>query len=341
VTTTGYGDLQSGRNEDRWYTGSFAGTSSATPIVAGALACVQGVHSAHLFDERLTPSTARRLLRETGTPQTDAPGRPATQHIGNRPSLGQLIPGPVIYALEPVADGSRLLWYRHLGRRDGTAAWAEGPRMLTKSWERLLPFSDRAGVIYAVHENGDLFWQRHLGAGDGSDTWSPTVRIGNGWDFAHIFCAGAGAIYAVRNFGIDPATGRQLGGDLLMYQHLGWSDGTPRWNGDPHLVSTKWFFDHVFAGDDGVIYGVTRDGNLWRHHHDGRGVRADIWGPRQQIGRGWIFDTVFYGGDGVIYAIDAAGDLWWDRDTPDKAPEDGPAHLRVGNGWHFRTVFGG
>jgi len=244
----------------------------------------------------------------------------------------------------PVAGpptGGQLLWYRHLGRRDGTDAWADGPRMLTKGWDRLTPFSGRAGVVYAINGDGDLLWRRHIGAGDGSNSWSPVVKIGSGWDFTHVFCAGAGAIYAVRGFGIDPVTGRQLGGDLLMYEHLGWSDGTPRWNGEPQLVGTKWFFDHIFAGDDGVIYAVTRDGDLWRYYHDGRGVRANIWGARQQIGRGWVFDSVFYGGGGVIYAIDAAGDLWWDRDDASKGPRSGPPHLRVGQGWHFETVFGG
>ena len=43
VTTTGYGDLQGGPDEDVWYTDQFSGTSSASPIVVGALGCVQGM----------------------------------------------------------------------------------------------------------------------------------------------------------------------------------------------------------------------------------------------------------------------------------------------------------
>ena len=39
VTTTGYGDLQGGADEDVWYTDRFSGTSSASPIVVGAVAC--------------------------------------------------------------------------------------------------------------------------------------------------------------------------------------------------------------------------------------------------------------------------------------------------------------
>jgi hypothetical protein len=91
VTTTGYGDLQGGESVDLWYTSRFSGTSSASPIVVGALACVQGVLRAH-GRPRLSPARARELLRQTGSPQQDAPGRPATQRIGRRPDLRQLIP---------------------------------------------------------------------------------------------------------------------------------------------------------------------------------------------------------------------------------------------------------
>ena len=38
----------------------------------------------------LTPAQVRSFLRSTGSPQQDAPGRPATQRIGNRPDLRAL-----------------------------------------------------------------------------------------------------------------------------------------------------------------------------------------------------------------------------------------------------------
>lgn len=90
VTTTGYGDLQDSANLDLRYTDSFSGTSSASPIVVGALACLQGVLRAQGLTP-LTPARARELLRSTGSPQQDAPDRPATQRIGNRPDLRQLV----------------------------------------------------------------------------------------------------------------------------------------------------------------------------------------------------------------------------------------------------------
>ena len=89
VTTCGYGDLQGGTNEDLWYTDRFSGTSSASPIVVGAVACIQGMARARGVAP-LTPARVRQCLRSTGTPQTDAPGRPRTQRIGSRPDLRQL-----------------------------------------------------------------------------------------------------------------------------------------------------------------------------------------------------------------------------------------------------------
>jgi Subtilase family len=91
VTTTGYGDLQGGPNEDLWYTDQFSGTSSASPIVVGAVASLQGVARAH-SRPLLKPLGARKILRNTGSPQQDAPGRPASQRIGKRPDLRVAIP---------------------------------------------------------------------------------------------------------------------------------------------------------------------------------------------------------------------------------------------------------
>ncbi len=89
VTTTGYGDLQGGTNEDEWYTDRFSGTSSASPIVVGALGCIQGI--LRNLGSSLNPASAQNLLKSTGSPQQNAPGRPRTQRIGNRPNLRQMI----------------------------------------------------------------------------------------------------------------------------------------------------------------------------------------------------------------------------------------------------------
>lgn len=89
VTTAGYGDLQGGTNENIWYTDRFSGTSSASPIIVGVAASLQGMARARGAPV-LTPAQFRNCLRTTGSPQQDEPGRPATQRIGNRPNLRQL-----------------------------------------------------------------------------------------------------------------------------------------------------------------------------------------------------------------------------------------------------------
>jgi hypothetical protein len=86
VTSCGYGDLQGGTNEDLWYTDTFSGTSSASPILTGTIACIQGMAKAR-GRAVLTPAQVRNCLRSTGSPQQDAPGRPASQRIGNRPDI--------------------------------------------------------------------------------------------------------------------------------------------------------------------------------------------------------------------------------------------------------------
>lgn len=89
VTTCGFGDIpgQGGPgDEDRSYTDVFGGTSSASAMVTGALACIQGVLKAS-GKPLLTPITARQMLRTFGSVQQDAPLFPATQRIGNRPDL--------------------------------------------------------------------------------------------------------------------------------------------------------------------------------------------------------------------------------------------------------------
>ena len=92
VTACAYGDLQGGTDERLWYTDRFSGTSSASPIVVGALGCVQGVRRAQA-QPALNPVTARNLVRTTGSPQQDAPGRPVSQRIGNRPNLREALGG--------------------------------------------------------------------------------------------------------------------------------------------------------------------------------------------------------------------------------------------------------
>jgi hypothetical protein len=92
VTACAYGDLQGGADERVWFTDQFSGTSSASPIVVGACGSIQGVRRAQGQPPH-TPAQMRSVLRTTGSPQQDAPGAPASQRIGNRPNLREVL-GP-------------------------------------------------------------------------------------------------------------------------------------------------------------------------------------------------------------------------------------------------------
>ena len=92
VTTTGYGNLQGGLSKDIWYTDSFNGTSSASPIITGVILSIQGALKAR-GRRVLSPNEARLLLRSIGSPQQDnSPNFPLSQRIGKRPNLRTLIP---------------------------------------------------------------------------------------------------------------------------------------------------------------------------------------------------------------------------------------------------------
>jgi subtilisin family serine protease len=90
VATLDYGDLQGCDADERKYTELFAGTSSASPVVAGAALLVESIYRT----ERgcpLAPRALRSILAATGSPQTDGPAGPASQRIGPRPDLARAI----------------------------------------------------------------------------------------------------------------------------------------------------------------------------------------------------------------------------------------------------------
>lgn len=82
VMTTGYGEIRiNGADQDQWYSASFGGTSSASPVVVGAVALVQSVVLAQGL-EPLQPADMLQLLQSTGTPQAEDP-----RNIGPLPDL--------------------------------------------------------------------------------------------------------------------------------------------------------------------------------------------------------------------------------------------------------------
>jgi subtilisin family serine protease len=98
VATSGYGDLhpETGigpANRNWWYTREFGGTSSASPIVTGAAAIIQGIRTA-ASQPRLTPAELRALLTATGTVQTGQLDRLIGPFPNVREALRQSDSGP-------------------------------------------------------------------------------------------------------------------------------------------------------------------------------------------------------------------------------------------------------
>jgi len=81
VTTTGYGDLYH-LTENNFYTADFAGTSSASPIVAGVAASIQSMAKA--TDRFISPREMRSLISTSAQPQNFA-AYPGT--IGGLPDI--------------------------------------------------------------------------------------------------------------------------------------------------------------------------------------------------------------------------------------------------------------
>ncbi|MDQ3341226.1 MAG: S8 family serine peptidase [Myxococcota bacterium] len=90
VATLDYGDLQAcdldqRENVDRDYTNEFSGTSSASPIVAGAAVILEG--AAKQRGRVLSPEELRGLMQRTGTPQAGN----TKENIGPRPDLARAL----------------------------------------------------------------------------------------------------------------------------------------------------------------------------------------------------------------------------------------------------------
>jgi hypothetical protein len=101
VVTAGYGFLFTGGGDERqFYTSVFNGTSAAAPMVAGAVAALQGIYKDRYGGALLDADRVRDVLHSTGTPGQSSP----YLNIGPRPNLraaDSALPPPSDLALDP------------------------------------------------------------------------------------------------------------------------------------------------------------------------------------------------------------------------------------------------
>lgn len=160
VATTGYGDLYNAGTSpegfSRNYTGFFSGTSSASPVVAGAAASLQGVALAATGDY-LSPAEVEEILVNTGTPQTGALGKA----IGPLPNLRSATNH--FLGLPPTTV------YENVYIRGTAGAWAPlaMEAVYDNVWQRVVSFDGTANPRFKFDIFGD--WSENYGD-DEADT---------------------------------------------------------------------------------------------------------------------------------------------------------------------------
>lgn len=183
-----------------------------------------------------------------------------------------------------------LLWYRHLGTRDGSAIWANNGigKVIGTQWNVFISvFSGGDGVIYAIDGSGNLHWYRELGYLDGSASWAAGSgnTIGHGFDYTttvdYVFSGGGGVIYVVH-----------YDGTLSWYRHLGFMTGAPGWanGGNGITIGGGWASLDAFSAGGGIIFTIDGGGNLRWYDHLGFMDGTASWangGNGSLIGKGW------------------------------------------------------
>jgi hypothetical protein len=250
--------------------------------------------------------------------------------------------GATVLGTKPsIAAAGDLLWFRHLGRSDGTNKWVGGGAAapIDSGWQKFrLVFAADDGVIYAVDKHDKLHWYQHSGRSNGTATFAGPNLLGSGWGFPQMFAADDSVIYVLA--GNPPP-------QLNWYQHLGRSDGSKSFAnaGVAITVGTDWNFKQVFAANDGVIYAIDDAGGLFWYRHIGRSDGSTTFAANAgaQIATGWNYKQVCAADDGVIYGLTGGGSLHWFRHIGRSAGTssfaNGGSPKVVATGWNYRKMF--
>jgi hypothetical protein len=67
------------------------------------------------------------------------------------------------------------------------------------------------------------------------------------------------------------------------------------------MIKEKWYYDHLFSGEKGIIHGINRAGDLYFYEDLARDG-SELWaygGKGQKIGYGFLFDHIFSSTDNI------------------------------------------
>jgi Subtilase family len=277
VTTTGgsNADLFSFGNDERQrYTSKFDGTSSATPIVAGAVLSIQGARGSCGLTAA-TPLAMRQALSSTGTPQAN----PGTGHIGPLPRIVDAlvatggmscIPKAVLRTPTPgttlagntvtfgwTAGGGVSEYYLYVGSTAG------GSDLYNQSAGTSL-----SATVSGLPLDGRTLYVR---------LWS---LIFGSWQFNDYTYTAATAQKAVLT---TPTPGSILPGSSTTFN---WTTG--------NLVSQYWLYVGTSAGGSDLYNqsaGTNHSATVTGLPTDGRTIFVRLW---SLIGSGWQFNDYTY-----------------------------------------------
>jgi len=253
VVTTGYGDYYYYEGQNLWYT-NFGGTSSASPIVASAVALYESNREA-ISGSPIGPIAMRWRLESTGSPQ-QAGAYPISQNIGPRPNLLSAINFPGWIQATPNAGWS--------ARDVHTSVVFDGKMWVTGGWDG----SYRNDV-----------WSSTNGV-----TWDSTARVGTRWSgrFGHTSVVFDGKIWVIGGYAgsyrndvwssldgvnwdstprVGPRWQRRYGHTSVVFDNKMWVIGGYDGSG---------FRNDVWSSSDGVNWDSTpRVGPRWsaRYQH--------------------------------------------------------------------------
>jgi hypothetical protein len=108
-------------------------------------------------------------------------------------------------------------------------------------------------------------------------------------------------------------------------------------------------FTKILATPDGILYGVTRAGELMWSKHTGMANGDYTWASSgfRKVGDSWNSFTLVAaaGTDGVIYGVKPDGELLWSKHTGRAVGDylwETQTFRKVGDGWNgFKLIFSG
>jgi hypothetical protein len=209
-----------------------------------------------------------------------------------------------------------LHWYRQADYLNGSIAWQNNgnAKEISRGWERYsLILAADSGVIYGFTADGRLYWQKEIDSQNAGTTWANNgepIYLGSGWNiYQQIFTSTNGVIYGIT-----------ADGSLHRYRYLDYLTGGKNWanNGNSNLLGSGWnIYKEIIAGDNGVIYAITKTGILHWYRDLNYLAQGPGWannGNAITLGTGWnIYSHIFTPGKGVIYGMTSTGALHWYR----------------------------